>query len=170
MKVTPDIGGSFVETPNIKLNVTTNNPTGYKLVMATKSGESALVNEVSKDTIASIGGQVAASNFPLNHWGYNMTSSHIVSEDYHGIPARNLTLDKRVASAEEYNLTFAAKLDASKSGTYTNTIIFSAVANPSDVVTLANITKMQEMTSQICSDTPVDSTKQLQDSRDNKWY
>ena len=177
MEITPSIDGSFMSAANdIVMNVETNNPTGYKLYMSTRDGLSALTSSTG-DTIDSIAGtNVAADSFPMNTWGYKMTVGDATRDTYDSIPAKLTTLDSARKDTETYKFNFGVKVNAEKSGTYTNTLVLSAVANPSELATLTDLTYMQDMRPDICEHTALVSdlknpvTKQLTDIRDGKSY
>ncbi len=177
MEVTPDIDGSFVSAKNdITLDVETTNPTGYKLYMSTKDGVSALTNTAG-DTIESIASSnMMASSFPMNTWGYKMSIGGATRDTYDSIPSTLTTLDSERKGKETYSFNFGAKVNGAKSGTYTNTLVLSAVANPSELATLTDLTYMQDMRPDICKNTTIPAdlknpiTKQLTDVRDGKKY
>ena len=66
---------------------------------------------------------------------------------------------------------FGAKVDTSlPSGTYSNDVVVSVVANPAFVPVFDGIQTMQEMTSTICTNASENDTAQLTDTRDGKKY
>ncbi len=177
LDVTPSIDGSFVTSDSdVTMKVETNNPTGYKLYMSTQDNQTALVN-VTGDKIESIAGsKVASSDFPMNTWGYQMAIGDATSSTYDSIPSTITTLDSARKAEETYKFNFGIKVNAEKSGTYANTLVLSAVASPTELSTLTDLTYMQDMTSTICQNTAVNDdgknpvTKQLIDIRDGKSY
>ncbi len=177
LDVTPSIDGSFVTSDSdVTMKVETNNPTGYKLYMSTQDNQTALVN-VTGDKIESIAGsKVASSDFPMNTWGYQMAIGDATSSTYDSIPSTITTLDSARKAEETYKFNFGIKVNAEKSGTYANTLVLSAVASPTELSTLTDLTYMQDMTSTICQNTIVNDdgknpvTKQLIDIRDGKSY
>ena len=56
------------------------------------------------------------------------------------------------------------------SGTYTNTVTVSAVANPPLITDMGSLTYMQDMTPEVCAKTEVGTVARLTDARDGKVY
>ena len=69
--------------------------------------------------------------------------------------------------ADTYNLTFGTKVDTSlPSGTYSNDVVVSVVANPTIITSLTQLTYMQDMTPEICASSTENDTTLLTDIRD----
>lgn len=123
-----DPGASnYFGTTNISFNVATNNPTGYKVLMSVPQ-TSMLHSTVNTANIPTLTSTTTEANFPANKWGYKTTGDYkpikISNED----PAWN---NDNPTNGTEHFLTLAAKVDgATAAGTYTNTLTFTAVANP----------------------------------------
>ncbi len=180
VEVTPTQDGTF-SSNTATLSVSTNNETGYSLYMATGNGENTLTSQnpgISNVISAVNGGDngVTSSNFGNNTWGYNL-SQEAVSDTttYKAVPTATgdtaIITTSSPTEADTYNLTFGTKVDTSlPSGTYSNDVVVSVVANPAFVPVFDGIQTMQEMTSTICADAAENDTAQLTDTRDGKKY
>ena len=180
VEVTPTQDGTF-SSNTAALSISTNNETGYSLYMATSNGENTLTsqNPGTSDVISAVNGGdsgVTSANFTNNTWGYNL-SQEAVSDTtaYKAVPTANgdtaLITTESPTEADTYNLTFGTKVDTSlPSGTYSNDVVVSVVANPAFVPVFDGIQTMQEMTSTICADAAENDTAQLTDTRDGKKY
>ena len=186
--VYPTATGAF-SSGTAELSVTTNNETGYSLYLATTNGQSTL-NSINPDISATVqpidGGAsgITSSAFESNTWGYNLgQAAPDDSTTYQAVPtskpsAPQVSTDRpttntgsSAGAADTYNLTFAAKVDTSlPSGTYTNTVAVSVVANPAYVAAFDGISNMQEMTTDICQRAAINDTARLTDTRDGKRY
>ena len=172
-----------VATTAVRAHVSTNNLTGYTLTIQSNSTDAKMKHEntsVTK-TIDPITGSGTSSsawagNPSLNNmWGYSIGTN----DSFVGVPGSSssaTTIDSTDApNNDNYtDITFATKADLSlPAGTYTDTVIFSAVANavPTPIVDGMN---MQDVTQQMCTDTPLYSesgtTYTLTDARDNSTY
>ena len=176
--VTPTQGGMF-EKNATTLSVSTNNETGYSLYLSTANGKSTLasLNPSVTNTIGAVSGTVKESDFGDNTWGYNLSE---------GTPSGNLTYqavpgDSTVqqgfgsegpTASDTYTLTFGTKVNTSlPSGTYSNQVVVSVVANLGYVVDYFNgISTMQEMTTEVCQTAAANETARLRDTRDGKFY
>ena len=176
--VTPTPDGTF-SSSNVKLSVSTNNNSGYALSFATTGDDNHMhsQNQATTETIAPVSGSVTQAKFANNTWGYNLrAASEGEANDkteYQAVPTSGDTALKTTSapSNDSYNLTFGAKVNTSiPSGTYTNTVAVSVVANPAFVPVFDGIQTMQEMTSTICADAAENDTAQLTDTRDGKKY
>ena len=178
--VLPTQGGTF-RYKTAALSISTNNETGYSLYLAAGNGKNTLTSQnpgISNVISAVNGGDngVTSADFGNNTWGYNL-SQEAVSDTtaYKAVPTT--TGDTAIISTESpteadtYNLTFGTKVDTSlPSGTYSNDVVVSVVANPAFVPVFDGIQTMQEMTSTICADAAENDTAQLTDTRDGKKY
>ena len=178
--VLPTQGGTF-SSNTAALSISTNNETGYSLYMTTGNGENTLTGQnpgISNVISAVNGGNdgVTSTDFGNNTWGYNL-SQEAVSDTtaYEAVPTATgdtaLITTSSPTEADTYNLTFGTKVDTSlPSGTYSNDVVVSVVANPAFVPVFDGIQTMQEMTSTICADAAENDTAQLTDTRDGKKY
>ena len=178
--VLPTEGGTF-RSNTAALSISTNNETGYSLYMATSNGENTLTsqNPGTSDVISAVNGGdngVTSANFTNNTWGYNLSQDSVSDTTaYKAVPTAtgdtSLISTSSPTEADTYNLTFGTKVDTSlPSGTYSNDVVVSVVANPAFVPVFDGIQTMQEMTSTICADAAENDTAQLTDTRDGKKY
>ena len=139
-------GGTFANSGNAVVSVTTDNFTGYVLSVNTGSGTS-LVSE-NDDEIESISSAISGQTFSTNSaytnkWGFK-PSQYISSSggvdtlvsntDYLPAPSgQGLILDKTSAAnsvANTYTLSFGVKVDDTMpAGTYQGTYVLTAIAN-----------------------------------------
>lgn len=197
MDVTPKASGVFTEE-SVNVTVATNSSEGYSLYMRTLDDTNALTS-IKKDdptTIKAVEGEVEADALAAqgNVWGYKLNASSGETHDdlYRAVPATNgeqaihVTGTKPITGTDSLDLTFGVHVDTSlPSGTYRNSVLVSAVANPVSITNLSELVFMQDMTSSICSNTAYDEngattpeeadplkpvTKQLIDTRDGKKY
>ena len=180
VEVTPTQDGTF-SSNTAALSISTNNETGYSLYMATSNGKNTLTsqNPGTSDVISAVNGGdngVTSSNFGNNTWGYNLSQDSVSDTTaYKAVPTAtgdtSLISTSSPTEADTYNLTFGTKVDTSlPSGTYSNDVVVSVVANPAFVPVFDGIQTMQEMTSTICADAAENDTAQLTDTRDGKKY
>ena len=176
--VTPTPDGTF-SSSNVKLSVSTNNNSGYALSFATTGKDNHMhsQNQATTETIAPVDGSVTQAKFANNTWGYNLRAASEgdanASTEYQAVPTSSGTALKTTSapSNDSYNLTFGAKVNTSiPSGTYTNTVAVSVVANPPLVADMTSLSTMQEMTPEVCAETEVGTVARLTDARDQKQY
>ena len=174
VNVTPTETGEF-SSRTATVEVTTNNETGYSLYLATENQQATLANAEGTAEIAPVSGEVMATGFGANTWGYNL-GKEAVSEAtmYQAVPTQNgepAGGSEVPVEGDEYNLTFGAFVNTElPGGAYSNRVVVSAVVNPGYVPTLSAIDNMQEMTAEICQASTENETKQLTDTRDGKKY
>ena len=176
--VVPTQDGAFSSSA-ASLSVSTNNETGYSLYLSTANGESTLasLNPSVTDTIGAVSGTVEESGFGDNTWGYNLSEgTPSGSLTYQAVPGDS-TVQQGFGSegpttSDTYTLTFGTKVNTSlPSGTYSNQVVVSVVANPGYVVDYFNgISTMQEMTTEVCQTAAANETARLRDTRDGKLY
>ena len=176
--VTPTPDGTF-SSSNVKLSVSTNNNSGYVLSFATTGKDNHMhsQNQATTETIAPVSGSVTQAKFANNTWGYNLRAASEGdandNTEYQAVPESGDTALKTTSapSNDSYNLTFGAKVNTSiPSGTYTNTVAVSVVANPPLVADMTSLSTMQEMTPEVCAETEVGTVARLADARDGKVY
>ena len=178
--VLPTQDGTF-RSNTAALSISTNNETGYSLYMATGNGKNTLTsqNPGASDVISAVNGGdngVTSANFTNNTWGYNLSQDSVSDTTaYKAVPTATgdtaLISTSSPTEADTYNLTFGTKVDTSlPSGTYSNDVVVSVVANPAFVPVFDGIQTMQEMTSTICANASENDTAQLTDTRDGKKY
>ena len=180
VEVTPTQDGTF-SSNTAALSISTNNETGYSLYMATGNGKNTLTSQnpgISNVISAVNSGDdgVTSANFTNNTWGYNLSQDSVSDTTaYKAVPTATgdtaIITTSSPTEADTYNLTFGTKVDTSlPSGTYSNDVVVSVVANPAFVPVFDGIQTMQEMTSTICADAAENDTAQLTDTRDGKKY
>ena len=176
--VTPTPDGTF-SSSNVNLSVSTNNNSGYALYFATTGDDNHMhsQNQATTETIAPVSGSVTQAKFANNTWGYNLRAASEgdanASTEYQAVPESDDAALKTTSapSNDSYNLTFGAKVNTSiPSGTYTNTVAVSVVANPPLVTDMTTLSTMQEMTPEVCAETEVGTVARLTDARDQKQY
>ena len=175
--VVPTQDGAFSSSA-ATLSVSTNNETGYSLYLSTANGKSTLasLNPSVTDMIGAVSGTVEESDFGDNTWGYNLSEgTPSDSLTYQAVPGDS-TVQQGFGSegptaSDTYTLTFGTKVNTSlPSGTYSNQVVVSVVANPAYVPNLTQISNMQDMTTEICNASTVGQTNRLTDTRDGKLY
>ena len=178
INVTPTPDGTF-SSSNVKLSVSTNNNSGYALSLATTGNDNHMhsQNQVTTETIAPVSGSVKQADFANNTWGYNLRAASEgdanADTEYQAVPESDGTAQRTTSapSNDSYNLTFGVKVNTSiPSGTYTNTVAVSVVANPPLVADMTGLSTMQEMTPEVCAKTEVGTVARLTDARDQKQY
>ncbi len=166
-----------------RMTVITNHMSGYSIYLRAQGSSNNLVPvrmPAGEETIAPVADGTIGTEFSGNTWGYNMgvanDSVDAQTLTYYAVPNIEnkiiyTTETANVDRADTYDLTFGVNVDATlPSNTYANSVLVSAVANPKTLSSLYDIDYMQDMTSEICAETPVGFTKQLVDTRDGKKY
>lgn len=170
ISATDEIVFNFAPTPdatfksqNIEVNVSTNNATGYTLYMSANSAETALVNtSISSQKISTISATATPTSMAANTWAYSMDGSEYNPISSSANPINIKESAAPVGNVETTNVTVGVKVDNHlASGAYKNTLLFTAVINGSSGGCPENdifcITRMQEMTPEICSNTTTPS-------------
>ena len=180
VEVTPTQDGTF-SSNTAALSISTNNETGYSLYMATGNGKNTLTSQnpgISNVISAVNGGEdgVASANFDNNTWGYNLSQDSVSDTTaYKAVPTATgdtaIITTESPTEADTYNLTFGTKVDTSlPSGTYSNDVVVSVVANPAYVPTISEVADMQDVTAEICAASAEGETATLIDTRDGSDY
>ena len=180
VEVTPTQDGTF-SSNTAALSISTNNETGYSLYMATGNGKNTLTSQnpsISNVISAVNGGEdgVVSANFDNNTWGYNLSQDSVSDTTaYKAVPTATgdtaLISTASPTEADTYNLTFGTKVDTSlPSGTYSNDVVVSVVANPEYVPTISEVADMQDVTAEICAASAEGETATLIDTRDGSDY
>lgn len=173
-------GNTTYRAHTVTLNAA--NIEGYVLTISgspnmTNPSGSSTANTVT--AISNANGEVGANITP-NTWGYyygeynstNGTSKESVK--YKALPAASTTIDSGKPSNQTLtnltrNLVFAVKFGEDiNEGRYYANVNLSISATPKQLLTLADIATMQEMTADICIATPTNYSKQLTDNRGDK--
>ena len=196
MQITPTQSGAY-DSNSFTVSASTNNTTGYTLVMTTSSPDLVSntlnfnTNEYpSIPTVAESENGISAADFEastdsniLNHWGLAVDSGNfntIKSSQIIKATSTNISND-------DTTLTMASKLDLlTAPGVYSTTLNFQMTANPlPDTLETAydkaqkqkatiggqDYYAIQDMDSTICADVDViPSTLKVYDNRDNTVY
>ena len=157
-----------LHTEFTSINVSTNNKTGYTLTMSDQDENTDLANIKPGSTakIPSVNTAINTtppehSNFPSVGWGFstNASTTDPLNNpiDFSPIPKLSTPSNIRQTSGptnnDQTNVTFGVKVNNGiASGTYRDTVTFSAVTNYVGD-TIFDISTMQEMTPAICSNT-----------------
>ena len=118
----------------LRINIDTNNRTGYTATISSSSENTSLTNSNSTSTnqISSISSNSSLTDFAANTWGYKL----INSASYQPIPAlsaptRVIQTTSRTNGIDSNTINIGMKLNqALESGSYSNTLVFSFVSNP----------------------------------------
>lgn len=139
LDITPTDEGTFSDSNNATVSVTTDALAGYTLTVKSDNGNNDLANGESK--IPSISSQIpestASSNFTANSWGYLPSKFNgSGNSDFRPGPDREPdTLDATHAKNEgstktDYTIKLGAKVNTQiPSGGYSNTFVFTATTN-----------------------------------------
>lgn len=125
--------GQTKEIP-LRLNVETNNKTGYTATISSSSENTSLVNSnpASANQIPSISSNLNLPDFDANTWGYKLNNS----ASYNPIPALSAPINvlqttNKTNGLDSNTINIGMKLSQNlESGIYSNTLIFSFVSNP----------------------------------------
>lgn len=126
----PITSAAVFNSTDVIVNVATNNSTGYTMTMdvATTNLTHTTITGENAPIIPTLQSISTQSNFPANAWGYKATG-----DSYKPILLSNSNPTWQVYSptnGTNHTITLGASVDGSKeSGTYTNTLTFSVVAN-----------------------------------------
>lgn len=174
VEITPNSNGAY-NYINTKLQVSTNSIKGFELLINSVDTTNMVSNDTNNSHVISASTKTSAlSSYANNTWGYYFgTSAPSSSSSYKPTKttSQRIYSTNSASTTQTYNLAFGAKIDSSlPAGLYTNSVVLSAIANPLELRTLNDITYMQDMTTDICTNTAVDTTKQLVDIRDDQSY
>ncbi|MBQ6409665.1 hypothetical protein IJI18_00195, partial [Candidatus Saccharibacteria bacterium] len=149
-------------TKTINITVGTNNDTGYTLNMTSTTTDLVNIADNTKTipTLTNKTGGYTDTDFSVNSWGYKQDSNN-----YNDFKLSQTILENNDrTNADTTTLTFATKIDYLKeSGTYKNTITFSAVANPL-------VDYIQDFTTTICQEKASSADYVVVDKRDDNEY
>ena len=151
--VMPSSEGTFMKK-SLSANVSTNATDGYELYFSSVDNETDMVSETTDSKIKSdFSGSVTDSTMGKNKWGYSLDSTNFNAIPKSNSAAKIKDLNHLPTSAEKSTaIEIGTKIDATMmSGSYTKTVVFSAVAHETSQRVFGNIYTMQEMTSSICS-------------------
>lgn len=186
IELAPKSTGEFT-SGSANLVVSTNSRDGYAVFMKTGNGTQNLTSDDGRSGVFQpLAGEKTAEEFPVNTWGYAIGDEAASSETkYKAVPgADGAAILSREATGgnDHYKLDFGVKADTTMAaGSYSNSVIVSAVANPLIITNLNQAKFMQDMTSEVCEKTHgldgaqvvatgQEPSKQLIDQRDGKRY
>ena len=118
----------------LRLNINTNNKTGYTTTVSSSSENTSLVNSNSASTsqISSISSNLNLSDFTTNTWGYKLGNA----ASYRPIPtlsapASVIQTTAKTNGTDSNTINIGMKLNQNlESGSYANTLVFSFITNP----------------------------------------
>lgn len=169
LEVVPTAAGVFT-SGDIAVDVVTNDASGYSLYLSSSSEETALVNGTASANIPTVSAAVTSSNMAKNTWGFSL------GDKYNPAPASSSAQRIKKTSApantgDSTAVSIGAKVDTSiPSGVYSNTLLFTAVANstlpaPTNWAGLLELEYMQDMTPAKCAALPTPSTTATETSQ-----
>ena len=192
--ITPTNAGTFT-SKSVDALVATNAIKGYELYFSSKDEATDMLNTntaISDKITSSFTGTVTNTTMGKNNWGYSLNNT-----DFTAIPKksghkqlRNLTT-KPTTDELKTTVHFGTKISTNLvAGNYEKSVLFTAVAHANPAKTLHSISKMQQMTPEICAATTTPNktattldtdgshygdpnyapTKTLTDTRDNNTY
>ena len=192
--ITPTNAGTFT-SKSVDALVATNATKGYELYFSSKDEATDMLNTntaISDKITSSFTGTVTNTTMGKNNWGYSLNNT-----DFTAIPKksghkklRNLTT-KPTTDELKTTVHFGTKISTNLvAGNYEKSVLFTAVAHANPAKTLHSISKMQQMTPEICTATTTPNrtattldtdgshhgdpnyvpTKTLTDTRDNNTY
>lgn len=160
---------------SLTLSAETNSYNGYTVSLNTSRDYNELKhsNTSVHATIPSITTDTTLANFRGAAWGYSTDQTG--TKMFHKVPIDQTEIFVTDApSADSYAFTVGVRTsEQTASGSYSNTLIFTAIANPEPepiILPFDGITTMQGMTTEICTAAKVGDTERLRDIRDNKYY
>ena len=192
--ITPTNAGTFT-SKSVDALVATNATKGYELYFSSKDEATDMLNTntaISDKITSSFTGTVTNTTMSKNNWGYSLNNT-----DFTAIPKksghkklRNLTT-KPTTDELKTTVHFGTKISTNLvAGNYEKSVLFTAVAHANPPKTLHSISKMQQMTPEICAATTTPNrtataldtdgshygdpnyapTKTLVDTRDDNTY
>ena len=120
----------FEVTEEITASVSTNNVTGYTLTMSTTTYNTALIHANSTDNMPSTASLTPAP-LPVNTWGYNEGTGAITFLEVPSVLSPDIIATSAAPIDDDITIVaIGAKADVNiLPGTYSNTLVFTAVAN-----------------------------------------
>ncbi len=155
LNLTPEPAGS-VQTGEISLRVSSGFKDGYTVYLG--SSETSLTRTDKKAEIKATSSPATADRLPMNTWGYSFGRADAnPNPTFSGLAGGETKLvETEVASSDDYTFDLATRVDTSlPAGTYSQDLTVSVVVNPLKPTTLTDITYMQDMTSEVCQNTPL---------------
>ncbi len=133
--------GNIMGTGQIVIKVSTNDPEGYSLFINTDKADTTLSQDGVTARVRALDGETAVEDFPENYWGYSIDGGltyYPVQPDTNNPAlypeatetAPRAKVHNSTADEDETEFTIGAKIGATlPSGTYNNTVVFTAVPN-----------------------------------------
>ena len=131
-------GNQIINSPTqsedcpINLTVTTDNTTGYKVMISTQTNETAMTNATNSDRINSISQNLTLTDFPSNTWGVRLGNYG----EFMPIPPASSPMmlvqnsSKPVTNTDMHQVDMGLKLASNlSSGEYTNTLMVTVITN-----------------------------------------
>ena len=116
----------------MNLTVTTDNTTGYKVMISTQTNETAMTSVTNSDRINSISQNLTLTNFPSNTWGIRLGNYG----EFMPIPPASSPImlvqnsSKPVTNTDTHQVDMGLKLAPNlSSGEYTNTLMVTVITN-----------------------------------------
>ena len=131
IELNPTSSSAVFGSTNITVNVATNNMTGYTITMTVPTTDltHSTITGDNAPVIPTLQSAAPQSTFPANAWGYKVTG-----DNYNPVQLTNTNpswATENPTNGTDHIITLAAKVDGTKhSGTYTNTLTFNVIANP----------------------------------------
>ena len=189
MDIIPKSNGAFNSVTR-QLTVSTNNSSGYKILMNAAGGKNAMTatDTTNTKTIEPVTGPVTQATMLANAatqstWGYALTNADQATSEattYSAVPTTSTQISETSEenAQDKYNLTFGTAVNTQlPAGEYASSVVISVVANPLTITSLTQLVYMQDMSHDICQNTALDTanyqnpvSKQLIDVRDGKKY
>ena len=128
----------------MNLTVTTDNTTGYKVMISTQTNETAMTSAANSDRINSISQNLTLTNFPSNTWGIRLGNYG----EFMPIPPASSPMmlvqnsSKPVTNTDTHQVDMGLKLAPNlSSGEYTNTLMVTVITNdyPPRALTLSSL-------------------------------
>ncbi len=160
---------------DLTVSVHTNNQTGYKLTMNSTGTDTSLTHQAdaTQKIPSTTNTLVSPAALANNTWGYSTWTNgqSSASTTFSRIPSLSAPDTLRTTSTltdpTDTKLTFGARINTEKpSGTYTNTVVFSATSN----FVPPFIQYMQDFTASKCNALASGTMVELRDQRDDTVY
>lgn len=131
-------GNQIINSPTqsedhpMNLTVTTDNTTGYRVMISTQTDETAMTNATNSDRINSISQNLTLTNFPSNTWGIRLGNYG----EFMPIPPASSPImlvqnsSKPVSGTDTHQVDMGLKLAPNlSSGEYANTLMVTVITN-----------------------------------------
>lgn len=128
----------------MNLTVTTDNTTGYQVMISAQTNETAMTSATNSDRINSISQNLTLTNFPSNTWGIRLGNYG----EFMPIPPASSPImlvqnsSKPVTNTDTHQVDMGLKLAPNlSSGEYTNTLMVTVITNdyPPRALTLSSL-------------------------------